>query len=222
MLKAMHSSKFFSMVILGGVIFIITISFLFWGIGPKSNDQSGVLAKIEGERIMIDEYWNKYNEAYRRMKEVYKTEEELKALDLKESVLSSMIDRNVLLVAAKRAGIDVSDEELRNEIINTSYFQKNGSFDPALYERILSQNRMSPQSFEAEYRNDIIVNKMNRLIEETAELTSDEMNMLNSVKEGKDQLIEAFLSQKKNQAMRVYIDGMKQMVDITVNRDLIM
>ncbi|MBI4825682.1 MAG: SurA N-terminal domain-containing protein [Nitrospirae bacterium] len=222
MLKAMHSSKFFSMVILGGVIFIITISFLFWGIGPKSNDQSGVLATIEGERIMINEYWDKYNDTYRRMKEVYKTEEELNALDLKESVLSSMIDRKVLLVTAKRAGIDVSDEELKNEIINTSYFQKNGAFDPALYERILSQNRMSPQSFEAEYRNDIIVNKMNRLIEETAELTTDEMNMLNSVKEGKEQLIEAFLSSKRNQAMRVYIDGMKQMVDITVKRDLIM
>lgn len=222
MLKAMHSSKFFSMLVLGGVIFIITISFLFWGIGPKSTDQSGVLAKIEGERIMINEYWDKYNETYRRMKEANKTEEELAALNLKESVLSSMIDRKVLLVTAKRAGIAVSDEELKNEIVNLSYFQKNGAFDPVLYDRILSQNRMSAQSFEKEFRDDIIINKMNRLVEETAELTPEEMNMLNSVKEGKDQLTEAFLSSKKNQAVRVYIDGMKQMVDITVNRELIL
>lgn len=222
MLKVMHGSKFFSVFILGGVIFLITVSFLFWGIGPKSTQQSGVLVKIDGERIMLDEYWNKYNETYRRMREVYKTEEELNALNLKESVLSSMIDRKVLLITAKRAGIYVSEAELKDEIIKTPYFQTNGAFDPALYERVLRQNGMSPQSFEKEYRNDIVISKMNRLVEETAELTSDEMNILNSVQEGKDQLIETFLASKRSQAMRVYIDGMKKMLDITVNRDLIL
>lgn len=222
MLKAMHSSKFFSMVILGGVIFLITVSFLFWGIGPKSNDQSGILATIEGERIMLDEYYKKYDEAYRRMREVYKTEEELNALNLKESVLSSMIDRKVLLITARRAGVDVPEEELKNEIINTPYFQTNGAFDHALYERVLRQNGMSPQLFEREYRNDIIISKMSRLIEETAELTPDEMNIISSIEEGRGQLIETFLASKRSHAMRVYIDGVRQMLDITVNRDLIL
>lgn len=222
MLKIMQSSKFFSVFVLGGIVFLITVSFLFWGIGPNISQISGVLVTIEGERIMLDEYWTKYDEAYRSLREVYKSDEEFEALNLKESILATLIDRKALLITAERAGVGVTEEEVRSALINTPYFHRNGVFDPNLYERILSQNRMTVQSFEKEFTNDIIVTKMKRLIGETAELTSDEMKILDSIKEGREQLTETFLATKRNQAMQVYIEAQKQRMDIVVNRDLIL
>jgi peptidyl-prolyl cis-trans isomerase D len=222
MLKAMSNSKFFSVFLLGGIIFVITISFLFWGIAPPSNQVAGVLATIEGERILLDEFYQKYDIEYKRLREIYKTEEELEKLNIKESVLSTLIDRTVLLVVAEDAGIGVTDNEVRDVIINQPYFQSNGVFDPILYERLLNRNRMNPQGFEEEVRGDIIVTKMSRIIGETAELTPDELNLLNSIQEGKAQLTETFLATKRNQAVKVYIEGIKQTLDIKVNTDLIL
>jgi len=222
MLKMMSGSKFFSVFLLGAIVFVITISFIFWGIGPNSGQVSGVLATIEGEKIMLDEYFNKYDDTYRQLSEIYKTKEEMEALNLKESVLTTLINRMVLLITAERAGVKATDEEIRNAIINTPYFQRNGVFDRDLYERILSQNRMTSQTFERDFRNDMIVTKMNRLIGETVELSSNELKIIDSVKEGKEQLTETFLTTKRNQAMQAYIEAQKKRIDIVINRDLLL
>jgi peptidyl-prolyl cis-trans isomerase D len=222
MLKTMSDSKFFSVFLLGGIVFIITISFIFWGIAPPSNQVAGVLATVEGRRILLDDYYKKYDAEYRRLREVYKSDEELEKLNLKESVLANLIDRAVLLAAAEDAGIGVTEDEVRDMIVSQPYFQSNGVFDPVLYERTLNRNRMTVQSFEEEVRDDLIVTKMSRLIGETAELTPDELKILDSIQEGKARLIETFLATKRNQAVKVYIEGLKKKMDIVINDDLIL
>ncbi len=222
MLKMMQGSKFFSVFLLGGIIFIITISFLFWGVGPNTNQSAAVLATISGERIMLDDYYQRYDGELRRVREIYKSDEEIAKLNLKETVLANMIDRLVLLVTADEMGVSVTEDEIKNAIISIPYFQSNGRFNPELYERTLSQNRMTPQLFEREFKNDMIITKMSRLIGETAELTADEQKILESIKEGKAQLTETFLATKKNQAIQAYIRGQEKKLDIEVNRDLIM
>ncbi|MBI4844824.1 MAG: SurA N-terminal domain-containing protein [Nitrospirae bacterium] len=221
MLKVMHKNKLFSIVVLSGIIFLITVSFIFWGIGPKSNDASGALATVEGERILLTEYWKQYDETYNRIKDVYKSKEELEKLNLKESVLQTLIDRRVLLITAEEAGIDVSKEELKKEIVSIPYFQKNGAFDPSLYERVLSANRMNVQMFEKELKEDLIIKKMKHLIEETAELSDSELKILEAISEGREQLTDTFLSSKKNQAVQAYIEAQKRSMEIKVNRELL-
>ncbi len=215
MLEIMRNSKFFSYLLIA-IIFAITISFLFWGIAPP-DPTSLVIAQIEGEQISIEEFWQAYDREYKRAREVYTDEEEIKKLNLKENVLMALVDRKVILIAAEKAGIDVTDKELQEEIMKLPYFQRDGVFDSDMYVRALKLNRMTPQIFEEQFKDDIIYTKMSRMIRETVELSAEELKTIESLKESNAQIAEAFISSKSNQAMKVYADSIKRHFDVKIN-----
>jgi len=221
MLELMRSHKFFSFFLLSAITFMIIITFVFWGIGPKDNPATGIVAEVDGKRLTIDEYWRAYDNEYKRLREIYQNEEDIKRLDIGERVLGSLIDRMVLTVAAERAGIRVSEEEIQEEIMKMPYFQRNGVFDPEVYRRALKLNRLTPQIFEEQLREDLIFIKMSRLIKEASDLTIDEKELIESLKEKNPQIAEAILSSKGNQALKAYIEAMKKRLKIKINRDLI-
>ncbi len=221
MLELMRSHKFFSFFLLSAITFMIIITFVFWGIGPKDNPTTGIVAEVENKRLTIDEYWRAYDNEYKRLREIYQNEDDIKKLDISEKVLGSLIDRMVLTVAAEKAGIRVSEEELQKEIMKMPYFQRNGVFDPDVYRRALKLNRLTPQIFEEQLREDLIFIKMSRLIKEASDLTVDEKELIESLKEKNPQIAEAILSSKGNQALKAYIEAMKKRMKIKINRDLI-
>ena len=224
MLKVMGSHKFFSVFVLGAVTFMIIITFVFWGIGKggdPSSGKAGILAEIEGEPISIEEFRRTYDNEYKRAREMYPNEEEIKKLNLKENVLNSLIDRKVIVMAAQEAGITVTEQELQNEILQLPYFQKNGVFDQNIYERALQLNRLNPQTFEEQLKNDLLFTKMSRLIEETVEFTSEELKLIDSLKQSNAQIADAFRNSKNNQALKAYVEGIKRKMEIKVNKDLI-
>lgn len=222
MLKILSSNKLASYIILVAITVIIIATFVFWGIGPKDKQQQPVVAQVNKEKIFIQEFWRAYDNEYKRMSESGSSKEDIEKLKLKDKVLNSLIDRTVLLIAAKDAGITVSEKELQDTIITTPYFQKNGVFDKGVYERALKLNRMTPQSFEGMMREDLLVNKMTRLIGETTELSSEDIKLLDSLSGGnQEQLYEIFRSSKANLAVKAYVEGIKKNLDIKINRDLI-
>jgi hypothetical protein len=221
MLKIMRSNKFFSVFLLTAITIMLTVAFIFWGIGPKDNPQAQFVAEINGDRIMLDEYYRAYDNEYRRLKDQY-SDEEIKKMNVPDRVINSLVSRRVLLIAAERAGITVSEKELQNAIVNEPAFQRNGVFDVNVYERRLKLNRLSPQLYESVLARDMIIAKMSRLIGETAELSQDEAKMLDTVKGGnKAQLTQIFLSSKSNQVINAYIQSLKRQLDITIRRDLV-
>lgn len=222
MLKIMGSHKFFTVFVLSAITIMISVAFIFWGIGPKDNPQIAYVAQIEDHRITLDEYWRVYDNEYRKLGEQYSDPEEIKQLNLEDRVLHSLVDRAVLLIAAEKAGITVTEKELQETIMNTEYFQRNGVFDPNVYKRALKLSRLTPRAYESGLRKDMIIAKMSNLIGETAELTSEELKILDSVKDdNKDQLDRILRSSKSNQTIQAYIESMKRQLDIRINRDLI-
>jgi peptidyl-prolyl cis-trans isomerase D len=222
MLEIMHSNKFFSVVLLSAVTFMIIVSFLFWGIGPRDNKAVSYVAEVEGEKIPIEEYWRAYDNEYKKAREQYTDEKEIEALDIPDKVIDALVDRKVLMIAALRAGITVSDRELQDTIMSTPYFQKGGVFNRDVYKRALRLNRITPKAYEAGLRQDILVSKMSNLIGETVELSPEEYKMLDSIKgTDKSQLEQIFLKSKSNQSVKAYIEGFKRELDITINKDLI-
>lgn len=219
MLRIMQSHKFFTVFVLGAITIMLTIAFVFWGIGPKDNAQVSFVAEIEGEKIPLDQYWRAYDSEYDRLRKQYDDPKEIEKLKLKERIISQLVDRTVLLIAAQDAGITVTERELQQTIIEMPYFQRNGAFDQAVYKRALKLNRTTPQAFEIGLMNDMIAMKMSRLIGETAELSSEEQKMLDSIKGDKTQLSDVFLSNKTNQAVKAYIESYKRKLEIKINRD---
>jgi peptidyl-prolyl cis-trans isomerase D len=222
MLKIMRSHKFFTVFVLGAITIMISVAFIFWGIGPKDNVQAAFVASVEDEKITLDEYWRAYDNEVKRLKEQNRSPEEIEKSNLKDRILATLVNRMVLVAAAPKAGITVTEKEIQEAVISTPYFQRNGVFDPEVYKRALKLNRLTTQSFENSIRNDLIILKMSNLIGETAELSSEELQILESMNvENKDQLRSIFRSSKSNQTIQAYIESIKRQMDIQINRDLI-
>ena len=78
-------------------------------------------------------------------------------------VLESLIDRAVLLITAKNAGITVTEKELQQAIMSTPYFQKDGVFDQSIYMRVLKLSRTTPRAYECRLMDDLLILKISRL-----------------------------------------------------------
>lgn len=222
MLQIMRSHKFFTVVVLGAITIMITIAFVFYGIGPQTNPSQVAIAHVNDERIPFAEYERAYEITYRRAREIYKDEEEIKKLNLKTRVLEELIDNIVLTKAAENAGITVTRDELMEAIINDPAFHMDGVFNEEVYTRRLKLNRITPAIFESAVEKDLLLNKMRRMIIETADLTEEEKKILEMIEgENKDQLLGIFLSAKRELAVKAYVEGLKRQMKITVNSELI-
>ncbi|MBI4653946.1 MAG: SurA N-terminal domain-containing protein [Nitrospirae bacterium] len=191
MLKLMRSHKFFTVFLLSAVTIMIIITFVFWGIGPKENPSAIVVAQVKNKKIAQQEYWRVHDNAERYYREIFKNEEDIKRLNLKEKVINDLIDREVLMIAAEDIGIRVTDKELQEAIVSNPLFHRNGVFSRDVYLRALKLNRVIPKEYESALKNEMVLNKMHRLIGES----------------GLD--------------IKAYIEGLKQQMKITVNSELL-
>jgi parvulin-like peptidyl-prolyl isomerase len=209
------------------LFFVVILSFIFWGVGGV--DQSGtaqVVAEIGKYKISAEDYWKTYDRAFRFYREIYKDkfdEDMAKKMNLKENVLNSMINERVLLMAAKEAGIGVSDEELQEAIEHDPAFMDNGVFSKEMYLNRLRLNRITPEEFEKSQRQDLTLNKMKNLIEVSADLTAADLQSVKTSGDEKAQKMigQAILSDTKNKALKSYVDGLKKNIKITINEKLL-
>jgi peptidyl-prolyl cis-trans isomerase D len=223
MLKAMRKhAKYFYVL-----FFIVILSFIFWGIGTV--DKRGghdVVVEVGKYKITAEEYWKTYENIERFYREIYKgkfDEEMEKKMKLREKVLDSLIDEQILLIAAKEAGITVSDEELHEAITHEPAFMRDGGFDLTVYYNRLRLNRVTVDEYERSKRQELTINKMKRLIE----LSIDVPDIGSQLKQasGNEQLMnmlrEQLLNVEREKAVRSYIEGFKKKIKIKVNTNLI-
>lgn len=220
MLKAMRKhAKFFYIL-----FFIVILSFIFWGVGSVDKSTAVPVAEVEKEKISLEEYWTAYDRVRNYYRENLKekfTEEMEKQLNLKQKVLDSLVDERVLLIAAKKAGITVTDEELQDTIVNDPVFTRQGVFNKDVYLRTLQLNRMTPELFESMRRKELILTKMRRLIGESVDVTDVEMKQISGNEQEINTLRQTILFDMRDKAIRSYVDGIKKQMRIKINQQLI-
>jgi len=221
MLQAMRKhAKYFYVL-----FFIIIITFVFWGVGTV--DKTGnveVIAEVGQHKITVEEYWKAYDRTFRFYKEVYKDAfNEKMQKDLKEKVIDSLMDEKVLLIASKEAGISVSDEELQDSIAGERAFLKNGVFDKEVYINRLRLNRITPEVFENMKRQELIYEKMRRLIELSVDATALDIQLPrpSGNEQAADMIRQAMMGDKKGKAVKSFIEGYKKSLKIKINKKLI-
>jgi len=215
MLKSMRKhAKFFYVF-----FFMIILSFIFWGVGTVDKSTSVPIAEVGKEKISLEEYWSSYDRArefYRNITKGSFTEEMEKKLNLKQQVLDSLIEDTVLLEQAKKMGIQVSDAELEEAVMNEPSFMRDGKFNKEVYVRGLQLNRMSPEYYESLKRKELVLAKVRRLIGESVDLTDEAMNAPAAA-----QMRSALLAQLRGMAVKSYVEGLKKQMKIKVNQQLI-
>jgi peptidyl-prolyl cis-trans isomerase D len=133
---------------------------------------------VNGSYIGLREYQSTYSNLVEQMRRQFGRQfssELVETLNLKGQALDRLINRRLILAEAGMLEFDVSREELQNAIVSYPAFQTNGQFDSLRYQQILRSNKLTPQDFEANQREDLLINKVEQFITRGTKVLESEM-----------------------------------------------
>jgi peptidyl-prolyl cis-trans isomerase D len=149
----------------------VVLAFVFFYIpefiGPDQSLMSGDrLATIDSRSISVTDFRRRYMaqvQAYRSSYGGNLTDDILQQMQVPQQVLQQMIQEKAELSEAERAGIIVSDAEVRAQIIAIPGLQENGQFiGEQRYRQLLAQQTppMTPGDFEQSVRESLMLDKL--------------------------------------------------------------
>jgi peptidyl-prolyl cis-trans isomerase D len=215
-----------SIMIILAAAFVITMG--WWGFGE---DAGGLVAKVGEQTVSLDEF----KRTYENMRRIYKENvtSDFKEEEFKEFVVGQLVESRVWIIAAEEMGVRVSQADLREVIMQTPVFQKNGAFDPELYKRILAANHLTTATFEAIQHQEVLANKARMIVRDSVALTPAEIEEGQSLMtrpqdsdpakavEAKQRVLDDMLLQKQQRALVSFQQSMKAKLPITVRRELL-
>lgn len=152
------------------ILGLIILSFLFAGIGSYLvNGGSDVAAKVGSTDISRNDFEQSYQNRRNRMQVDLATRgEDVSALlsnpnyvnMLRQQVLSEMVNTEVLDQYAASLGLTVTDEQVRQAILESPEFQKDGKFDQETYQRLLNQVGLSVDDYAESLRSNLLRNQL--------------------------------------------------------------
>ncbi len=168
-----HAGSWLIKVTLGAIVIV----FVFWGVGSYRDQRGDRVAVVDGKTISIDEYRNVYErlmDQYRKQFGKALDQNLLKALNLRKQAIDQLINRQLLLQEAGRLDFRVTKEVVARAIQKMAAFQHDGQFDVRHYERVLASNRMTPEIFEESMTQDLLSDKMQRVVLGSAKVSDEE------------------------------------------------
>lgn len=156
------------------ILALIAIPFALWGVNSYF-DSGGKLNVAKAGDLEISQA------EYRRELDRLRGRVEPKNMDnpqFKQAILDSLIDQTLLTHDADKQGYRTSDEQLRDLIHDLPNFQRDGKFDPTLYEALLRREGVTLREFEARMRQSLIISQVQLGISESRIVTKAEMTEL--------------------------------------------
>ncbi len=141
----------------------IVVVFVFWGVGSFRSQRLDVMAKVNGEKILVEDYQKAYNLTVERLRRMYGgslPQAIFKQMHLKQQVLNQLIDQALIRQEAKRLGLTVTDKEIQQVILNIPAFKRNGMFEVRLYRMALRNAGLKPADFEQQLRQEMTTRKL--------------------------------------------------------------
>ncbi|MCZ6507010.1 MAG: SurA N-terminal domain-containing protein [Acidobacteria bacterium] len=163
------------------LVFVLFIFVDFGGIdlagGPAA---TGAAAAVVGGREVS---YSDFESAYRRAEDQYRqaygqqfSRDLANQLGLPFQVLNQLVDEQILLREAERIGFEVSDEELRQSIVELQVFQQDGVFiGQQEYTARLRRNGLHPEDFEASQREALLTQKVQRALAQNTYVAPEEV-----------------------------------------------
>ena len=146
---------------------IIVIVFVFLGVGSFGSKTNNSIGSIDDEPITIKEYQQAYKAIVNQLRIQFGdnlNDDLLKALNVKQQAINSIIEQKLILLEADKLEISVSDRELQQSLLSIKAFQKDGAFNLEQYKKVLSLNALNPEIFEANQINSLRQEKVRSLV----------------------------------------------------------
>ncbi|MGM0518714.1 MAG: peptidylprolyl isomerase [Campylobacterota bacterium] len=180
-------------------IWISTIAFVgagFVGWGSyEYGKQGGVVAVVGDREVSVEEYQQEYSSLYSQYQRLFGSnfnKQMAEQLNLKDVAYKQVLEKNLILSYGDSLGLSVTNEDVAKELVKYDAFLKNGKFDKDTYIKVLNQNQTTPSKFESSIKRDILLKKVQKLFEVSANET--EVKNLNQLLFLKDDISMKVLS----------------------------
>lgn len=154
-------------VVLKIILGLIIVSFILTGVGNYLiGGSANYAAKVNDQEIGRGQFENAV--ASERNRQQQQLGEQFSALassegymkQMRQQVLSRMIDEALMDQYAKHLGLGISDEQIKQAIFKEPAFQNNGKFDNARYKAILSNMGMTADQYAQALRNQLTTQQL--------------------------------------------------------------
>jgi peptidyl-prolyl cis-trans isomerase D len=171
------------------VFWILIAVFVSWGVGVMvTGDKVNVAAMVDGEPISAQEYARAHERMERVYRELYRENlnpQLLAQLNLGQRALDDLVTERLLKREAERLGLRVSDDEVRESILEIPNFQDGSRFDRNRYLNVLRASRVSPAEFEESQRETLLVGKLEGLLTDGLTVSDQEVRDLHALESEK-------------------------------------
>ncbi len=146
---------------------IIVVVFVFLGVGSMNSTRDDSVASVNDIPITVDEFQYAYRNLVEQMRTRFQdnlTDDLLKALNVREQALNSLIEDKLVLAQADAFDIAVTDSELQESILAIEAFHRDGQFDMEQYRQLLGLNSLTPEMFEQRQREQLKKHKLQDMV----------------------------------------------------------
>jgi peptidyl-prolyl cis-trans isomerase D len=164
------------------IVILITIPFALWGINSYFEGGSEIpVATVNGASISNYTYQQELSAQRQALNERLGGNFDpalLDTLGVKNRVIESLINNQLLSQFTIDHNFQLSDEQLRKQIQTHPSFLEDGNFNQTRYLEILEANRLSPQDFEQSQRAGGVLNQLQEGISDSSFYTEAERDRL--------------------------------------------
>lgn len=145
------------------ILTLIAVPFALFGIDAylKNAGSDAAVAKVAGSSVSVVEYRNAMQSLRNKMQS--EGQKDLSLLDTPQArltVLNRLINTRLLNAEAHDSKFKISNEQLSEFVITLPEFQQNGKFSQELYDKLLTQNQMTPSKFENMMRGELVTQQV--------------------------------------------------------------
>jgi len=156
---------------------LIVLAFVFVGTGTYNSGRTSTIGSVNGNPITVNDYQMTYYNILENLRRQFGgqlNDEIIKMFNIQQQAIDQVIEAELMRQAAESAGIIVSNQELIESITRIPAFQEGGVFDKERYRLLLSQNRLTPESFEAMQKEAILFNKIRIIVAGSVKVSEEE------------------------------------------------
>jgi peptidyl-prolyl cis-trans isomerase D len=190
------------------IVGLIIITFALFGIQEYAQgEKKTAVAVVNGEDITATDFLKLYHRQKARLQQQFGDmyDQIVKDDQLRDQVLNALIESSVVEQWAKSHNMAITDAELSMVIQSAKVFQKNGKFDQATYENILTRNGLTVGGFEQEQR-DFLLENQSRQLTSISQMAPESLFK---------QLVDLQYQQRKMNYLRIDQKPLMKMAEIT-------
>ena len=211
------------LLLFGFIIFVFVFSFGAGSEGFRSGGcgRAGIAALVNGEGVSDMHFQFHYDQQLRQALAQKKQGSVLRREDklaLRQQVMETLIDQALLIQAAQRIGLHVTDDE-RNQSIRSSpqFLDDNQRFNFKMYKMVVQRYYQTTMKlFEEVWREQMLAQRMAQIILDTTRVTDEELLQAYLMKETKVDL--AFVKVSASMYLKAAVPQEKDIQEFLKNQ----